>query len=159
MGTVQRKSVFHDVLKRILGDYAQVVPVDTLVQTKMVGSVPTDVARMKGRRYLAASEAKRGTKLASRASSRLTGGRRWRPRFMRQDFFEFRPVRQDHLTSNHLQHVSDDPAIWRRLHLVSWEVVIPPRNVSRTGGAPLPAGGRGILTGSWRPVRVAQAAA
>lgn len=120
------KSVFHDVITRILADYAQSVPVETLTQTKVGGTVPTDIARMRGRRYLAASESKEGTRLDEQVIKQLTGGETVAARFMRQDFFEFRPVGKIHLTSNHLQHVSDDAATWRRIHLISWDVVIPP---------------------------------
>src|SRR5438552_2474115 len=93
----------------------------------MTGSVPTDIARMKGRRYLAASEAKEGTRLDEQVIKQLTGGETVAARFMRQVYFEFRPVCKIHLTSNHLQHVSDDPATWRRVQLISWDVVIPPQ--------------------------------
>ena len=120
------KSVFHDVLYRILGDYAQSVPVETLTQTRIATGVPTDIARMRGRRYLSASESKEGTKLDEQVIKQLTGGETIAARFMRADFFEFRPVGKIHLTSNHLQHVSDDAATWRRIHLIAWDVVIPP---------------------------------
>jgi putative DNA primase/helicase len=119
------KSVFHSVLGRILGDYAQTVPVETLIQTKMTGSVPTDIARMKGRRYLSASEAKEGAHLDEQAIKQLTGGETVAARFMRQDYFEFKPVGKIHLTSNDLPHVSDGPATWRRLYVIGWDVRIP----------------------------------
>ena len=119
------KSVFHDVMARVFGDYAQTVPVETLIQTRMTGSVPTDIARMIGKRYLSASEPKEGTRLDEQAIKQLTGGELVSARFMRMDYFEFKPVGKIHLTSNHLQHVSDAKATWRRLQLIGWDVTIP----------------------------------
>ena len=120
------KSVAADVISRILGDYAQTVPVETLMLSKVEGQVPTDVARMDGKRYLTASETKTGKQLDEAAIKQLTGGETVAARYMRANFFEFRPTGKIHLTSNHLVHLSDDPATWRRLHLVPWEQTIEP---------------------------------
>jgi putative DNA primase/helicase len=45
---------------------------------------------------------------------------------MRQDFVEFEPSHTAVLITNHLPTVSgDDPAVWRRLRVVPFDVVIP----------------------------------
>lgn len=114
------KSVFNYVMKSILGGYAQTVPVDTLLVSRSDGNVPNDVARMSGKRYLTASETKAGKQLDEQQIKELTGGELVAARFMRAEFFEFKPTGKIHLTSNHLVHISDDPATRRRLFYVPW---------------------------------------
>jgi len=119
------KSVWHDVISRILGGYAQTVPMETLLASKTDGRIPTDVARMKGMRYLTASEAKSGKQLDEARVKELTGGETVAARFMRQDYFQFKPTGKIHLTSNHLLHITaSDDAIWRRVHLITWQQTV-----------------------------------
>ncbi len=119
------KSVFHAICSAVLGNYSQVVPVETLLATKMEGRIPNDVARMKGRRYLMASETKAGKALDEQMVKQLTGGDTMSARYMRAEWFEFKPTGKIHITTNHLLQLSDDDATWRRLHLIKWEEVIP----------------------------------
>jgi putative DNA primase/helicase len=119
------KSVLFDVVGRILGGYNQVVPVETLLATQIEGRVPNDVARMDGRRLLLASETKMGKQLDEAKLKQLTGGETITARYMRGEFFEFKPVGHIHLATNHLPRMSDDGATWRRLQLITWDVIIP----------------------------------
>jgi putative DNA primase/helicase len=120
------KSVFHDSLSFCLGPYAQSTPVETLTAKRNDGQVPNDVARMMGRRYLLASEAKEGRRLDWPLLKQLIGGDRVAARHMRAEFFEFSPIGKFHLTTNHLPPIpNDDPAIWRRLLPLEWPVLIP----------------------------------
>jgi putative DNA primase/helicase len=119
------KSVFEGVLGHVLGTYAQTMPVETLTASSVDGRIPNDVARMAGKRYLSASETKAGKALDEQKLKQLTGGDSVTARYMRGEWFEFRPVGKLHLTTNHLPRMSDDAATWRRIHLVPWSVVIP----------------------------------
>lgn len=119
------KSVWFDVIGRILGGYSQVVPVETLLATQIEGRVPNDVARMDGRRLLQAAETKMGKQLDEAKLKMLTGGETITARYMRGEFFEFKPVGHIHLATNHLPRMSDDGATWRRIRLITWDVVIP----------------------------------
>jgi putative DNA primase/helicase len=120
------KSVALDTVSRIAGDYGQVVPIETLLTSRnKQGRIPNDVARMKGRRFLKCSETSEGRRLDEALIKSMTGGESLVARFMRSEFFEFRPTGKIHLTSNSLVHISDDDATWRRVHLVPWLVTIP----------------------------------
>lgn len=119
------KSVFHGVLSRVLGSYSQTVPIQTLVTSKME-SHPTDIARMRGRRYLTASEPKAGNSIDESLFKQLVGGEKVTARFMRANFFEFTPTGKIHLTSNHLLHNSAENSIMRRINLIPWEQTIEP---------------------------------
>ena len=118
------KSVFHDVLARVLGGYSQATPRDTFAG-HAGDRHPTDVARMVGKRHVTTIEPRTGRGLDEDLIKQLTGGDVMTARFMRQDFFEFRPVAKIHYITNHLPRVSDDAAVWRRVQVFGWEVVIP----------------------------------
>jgi hypothetical protein len=53
---------------------------------------PTELARLYRKRMVVASETEEGQKLNVSLVKRLTGGDTVTARFMRQDFFEFRPT-------------------------------------------------------------------
>ncbi|MBX4383522.1 hypothetical protein K4G98_23525, partial [Mycobacterium tuberculosis] len=72
------------------------------------------------------SESEKDRRLAESTIKRLTGGDTIRARKMRQDFVEFTPSHTPLLITNHLPRVpGDDTAIWRRIRVVPFEVVIP----------------------------------
>jgi len=119
------KSVFLKVMEEILGDYSQTVPRTTLL-TKSSESVPTDVARMVGKRFLQTSETAAGRRLDEEGVKGLIGGEKQSARFLHRDFFDFTPTGTIHYVTNHLPRVTNAESIWRRLVLVGWNVVIPP---------------------------------
>lgn len=119
------KSVFESVIGHVLGSYSQTVPVETLMASSVDGRIPNDIARMAGRRFMSASETKAGKALDEQRLKQLTGGDTIAARYMRAEFFEFRPVGKFFLTTNHLPKLSDDSATWRRIHLIRWPVTIP----------------------------------
>jgi putative DNA primase/helicase len=126
------KSVAQAVLAHVLGAYAQTMPVSTLMASSVDDRIPNDVARMAGRRFMIASETKQGKSLDEQRMKALTGGDSIAARYMRAEWFEFKPVGKIQLTTNHLPRMSDDAATWRRIHLIPWPVVIP--EAERDGG-------------------------
>jgi putative DNA primase/helicase len=119
------KSVAQAVLAHALGTYSQTLPVSTLMASTVDDRIPNDVARMKGRRFLVASETKQGKAIDEQRLKQLTGGDTISARFMRAEWFDFKPEGKIQLTTNHLPRMSDDAATWRRIHLIHWPVVIP----------------------------------
>ena len=119
------KGVCINTVMRVLDAYAQTVPVDTLMASSVDGRIPNDIARMAGRRLLAASETKQGKALDEQRIKSLTGNDTIAARYMRAEYFEFTPVGKIQLTTNHLPKLSDDSATWRRIHLIPWPVQIP----------------------------------
>ena len=90
------KSVALDVLSMIIGGYAQVMPIETLLTSRnKQGRIPNDVARMKGKRFLKCSENAEGRRIDEALLKQLTGGEEIVARFMRSEFFEFRMHGQD----------------------------------------------------------------
>lgn len=124
------KSVWLEVLAHVMGDYAQVVPASTLL-AKPISHIPNDIARMRGRRFLQISETPAGKRLDEEVLKGLTGGELITARFMRGEFFDFKPTGKINLVTNHLPHLSGSHAIWRRLHMLPWEVTIPAERQDR----------------------------
>ena len=118
------KSVFIDVMTSCLGDMAQAVPRDTFT-AKTGERHPTDVARMLGKRLLQTVEPKTGTGLDEELIKSLTGGDVVTARFMRSDFFDFKPTGKVHYVTNHHPRLSDGDAIWSRIRMFMWNVRIP----------------------------------
>jgi putative DNA primase/helicase len=120
------KSTFHEALAAALDDYAMRTPTEMLM-SKRGGGVPNDVARLKGARFVTASETEEGRRLAESLIKDLTGQDTISARFMRGEFFDFKPTHKLWLSTNHTPEIrGTDNAIWRRIRLVPWAVSIPP---------------------------------
>lgn len=118
------KSVLDKAIRYVLGDYALAAEPELFMHRE--GAHPTGEMDLRGVRWAVVSETDRGRRLAEATMKRLTGGDTIRARRMRQDFVEFNPSHTALLISNHLPKVSgDDPAVWRRLRVVPFGVVIP----------------------------------
>jgi putative DNA primase/helicase len=119
------KSVTVETILGTLGDYACKTPSETLL-TRREGTIPNDVARLQGARFVSSVEMEEGRRLAESRIKELTGGDTVTARFMRAEFFDFRPVCKLWMATNHKPEVrGTDLAIWRRLRLVPFTVTIP----------------------------------
>jgi len=114
------KSTLLDVLGFILGDYAMGTPADTfLAKDRGSGSIPNDIARLKAARLVTASETRSGKRLDEALIKQTTGGDRVTARFLRREFFEFKPQFKLWLATNNRPDVRGvDRAIWSRILLL-----------------------------------------
>jgi putative DNA primase/helicase len=120
------KSVFADTVSYVLGDYARPGPSSLLVSDGHRQSHPTDVASLVGTRLVLVHETKRGACFDASKVKLLTGGDKLTARHMRQDFFDFEPTHTLIMLSNYRPSAdSTDHALWRRVQLVPFNVVIP----------------------------------
>ncbi|MGV0961573.1 MAG: phage/plasmid primase, P4 family [Limnohabitans sp.] len=120
------KSVFVNTLADILGDYATNAPMDTFMETR-TDRHPTDMAGLRGARFVAAIETEQGRRWAESKVKNLTGGDKIAARFMRQDFFEFFPQFKLFVAGNHKPAIRNiDEAMKRRLHLIPFTITVPP---------------------------------
>lgn len=121
------KSVFLNAISRLLGDYARTAPASSFVASANEQH-PTDVAGLRGARFVTAIETEDGTRWAEAKIKSLTGGDKISARFMRCDFFEYVPEFKLVIAGNHKPGLrSVNEAIRRRLHLVPFTVTIPER--------------------------------
>jgi putative DNA primase/helicase len=120
------KSTFQEAIAAALGDYAMRAPTEMLLARRTSG-IPNDVARLKGARFVAASETEEGRRLAESLIKDLTGQDTITARFMRAEWFDFKPTHKLWLSTNHKPEIrGTDNAIWRRIRLIPWTVTIPP---------------------------------
>ena len=88
---------------------------------------PTDMAGLRGARFVAAIETEQGRRWAESKVKDLTGGDKISARFMRQDFFEFFPQFKLVVAGNHKPAIRNiDEAMKRRLHLIPFTITVPP---------------------------------
>ena len=119
------KSVFIDTLRAALGDYARVAPFETFAATSF-GSHPTDLAGLCGARMVVVAETEKNRAWAESRIKAITGGDPISARFMRGDFFEYRPTFKLVIAGNHRPRLASfGEAMRRRLHLVPFDVTIP----------------------------------
>lgn len=119
------KTLFLEAVRAILGDYAMSTPSASLTNRK-ADAIPNDIARLKGARFVTASETEQGSHMASSFVKEITGGDKINARFMRQEWFEFTPEFKLWLATNHTPIISDfGDAMWQRLRLIPFDVQIP----------------------------------
>ena len=119
------KSVFIDTVAGILGDYHRTAPIETFTASP-TDRHPTDIASLRGARLVTAVETEEGRRWDESKIKALTGGDMIAARFMRQDFFEYRPQFKLVIAGNHKPGLrSVDEAIRRRFHLIPFNVTIP----------------------------------
>ncbi|ALN83038.1 phage/plasmid primase, P4 family [Lysobacter antibioticus] len=120
------KSVFVNTIATILGDYGTNAPMDTFMESRG-DRHPTDLAGLRGARFVAASETEQGRRWNEAKLKAITGGDKISARFMRQDFFEYIPQFKLVIAGNHKPAIRNvDEAMKRRLHMVPFTVTIPP---------------------------------
>ncbi|WP_424138714.1 phage/plasmid primase, P4 family [Roseomonas chloroacetimidivorans] len=135
------KSVFLNTVARILGDYAAVAAMDTF--TASFGDKhPTDLAMLRGARLVTATETEEGRAWAESRINQMTGGDPISARFMRQDFFTYRPQFKLTIVGNHkpiLKNVNE--AARRRFNIVPFtrKPVTPDRELEAKLEAEWPA--------------------
>ena len=124
------KGVITLVLQGLLGDadnggYAVSAP-DGFLMAGRDNVHPTEIARLRGARLVVCSEQTGGKRFDESKVKRLTGGDVLTGRFMRGDFFDFRPSHLVWVLSNHLPAVREGgPAFWRRVRLIPFKHVVP----------------------------------
>jgi len=139
------KSTFINAITGCLGEYHRTAPIETFIASAQERH-PTDLAGLRGARLVTAVETEEGRRWNESKIKTLTGGDKIAARFMRQDFFEFVPQFKLLFAGNHkpgLQSV--DEAIRRRIHLIPFNVTIPPEERDETLAERLRAEWPGIL--------------
>ena len=87
------KSTFLETLAKMLGDYCMNAQADTIASTRSrsSGAARSDVARLKGARFVTLEEGDQGATLDEGLVKQMTGGNTITARFQYGKEFEFRP--------------------------------------------------------------------
>lgn len=119
------KGTFRDAIVNAFGDYALEVDPE-LVMERHNPRHGTFILELMGRRIVFTSETEKGRQFAESTMKRLTGGDPLQGNRMKKDPITFLPSHTLFMCTNHLPRVSgDDPAVWRRILVVPFNVVIP----------------------------------
>jgi putative DNA primase/helicase len=140
------KTTFTSVIGTILGDYAQRTPTETLMLKRGESGVPNDVARLKGTRFVTASETEEGRRLNVARIKDLSGNDTISARFMRGEWFDFRPQFKLWLSTNHKPVIpGHDQAIFDRIRLIPFTYRVPDDQIDKHLEHKLLAEASGIL--------------
>lgn len=113
------KSVFTIILSRLLGDYAVNAQVDTLLEKRGQSTNTSDLARLKGARFVTTGENNEGAKLNEGLVKQMTGGEKITARFLYGTEFEFHPEYKIWISTNHKPIIrGTDKGIWRRINAI-----------------------------------------
>jgi putative DNA primase/helicase len=127
-GGANGKSTFLETLRGLLGAYAQQSDFSTFV-TRSGDGPRTDIARMRGARFVTASEADADKGFDARIIKTLTGNDTMVARRLYEAEFEFRPQHKLFLAANHKPIVKEvTEAFWRRMRLVPFIVTFKGAN-------------------------------
>lgn len=119
------KSVFLNILRKIMGDYAATAQTETLVASKH-DRHPAEIAALAGARLVTASETEADRSFAEAKVKALTGSDPITARFMRQNPFTFTPTFKLMIAGNHAPRLmSVDEAMMRRLRIIPFTAKPP----------------------------------
>ena len=139
------KTTFLEALGDFMGDYAMTAEFSSFIVSRGTG-VRNDLARLAGARIVTAVESAVNRRLAEEVIKQITGGDTITARFLYSEHFEFRPQFKLFLATNHKPRISGtDVAIWRRIYLVPFAVMIPNEEQDKTLPAKLRGESSGIL--------------
>jgi P4 family phage/plasmid primase-like protien len=112
------KSVLVNTIGGILNDYAAKATMETFTASNS-DRHPTELARLRGARFVYASETQGGKRWNESRIKELTGGEPITARFMHRDEFTFMPTFKLNFLGNHKPELRTvDGGIRRRLHLI-----------------------------------------
>ena len=117
------KSVFFNTLFKMFGDYALNVQVESiLTRPNSAGGANSDIARMKGARFVRTNEPSEGARFNEGLVKQMTGGDVITARFLYGTEFEFTPEFKLWIACNYKLGIrGTDKGIWRRQRLIPFE--------------------------------------
>lgn len=119
------KSVFLDIIREIMGNYASAIQPQTIMTKKFETSASGDIARLAGTRLVTTTESKFGEKLNEGLVKQLTGGDMVTARRLYENEIEFIPRFKLWMATNHKPIIrGNDIGVWRRISLVPFDIQI-----------------------------------
>ncbi|PZP17069.1 MAG: hypothetical protein DI611_03900 [Brachybacterium faecium] len=119
------KGTAYGAIAHAMGDYATIID-PSLLMTRERGAGGPEMMQLFGARLVIGSETEDGKHLDAALMKRLTGGDQITARHLYQAPVTWEPSHQLVYVTNHLPRVKgNDPAVWRRVRVVPFDVVVP----------------------------------
>jgi putative DNA primase/helicase len=116
------KGVLLETIADILGTYSTTVEFETFLQRQVSVRVLEAIGRLKGQRFITASETSNSTQLNEALIKRLTGGDTLVGTKLHGDSFEFKPTHTLWFACNHLPTIKDASlAMWERVIVIPFD--------------------------------------
>lgn len=127
------KSTFIDVIRDVFGDYAaNIQPETIMVKSSQSNAINSDIARLKGARLVTSVEPNEGVRLNEGLLKQLTGDDTVTARKLYSEEFEFKPEFKLWMATNHKPIIrGTDTGIWRRIHMIPFNVQISEDKVDK----------------------------
>lgn len=127
------KSTFLDIISELGGTYASHSQPETIMTKSQLGNnTLSDIARLRGARFVTTVEPNENVKLNEGLVKQLTGGDKVTARFLYGREFEFVPEFKIWLGANHKPVIKGtDDGIWRRIRLIPFTAQIPDNKVDK----------------------------
>lgn len=127
------KSTFIDTIRDVFGDYAaNIQPETIMVRNSQSSAVNSDIARLKGARLVTSVEPNEGVRINEGLLKQLTGDDVVTARKLYAEEFEFKPEFKLWMATNHKPIIrGTDTGIWRRIHMIPFNVQIPEDKVDK----------------------------
>ena len=142
------KSTFIELLSFLLGDYSQKIQTEMLMEHKKSPQGPSpDLVSLKGRRLVFCNEVPESGRLDAARARDLSGGDTITGRApYAKEAITFQPTHKLVMVGNHRPEISDTvEGMWRRVLLISFDVMIPVHERDPNLLVKLKAEGSGIL--------------
>lgn len=119
------KGTAYGAITNAMGDYATIIDPELLMTSQRGGGGP-EMMTLLGARLVVGSETEEGRQLDAAMMKRLVGGDELTARRLYQEPVTWEPTHQLIYVTNHLPKVKgNDPAVWRRIRVVPFDVVVP----------------------------------
>lgn len=126
------KSTFLEIVRKIMNDYATNIQPESIMVKSSANNANSDIARLKGARFVTSVEPNEGMRLNEGLIKQLTGDDMITARKLYGDEFEFRPEFKLWMATNHKPIIrGNDLGIWRRIHIIPFSVTIPDDKVDK----------------------------
>jgi putative DNA primase/helicase len=117
------KSIFIEILRALLGEFAQGAPVTTFTGSRDRSTATNDLAMLRGARIVTVQESDEDARFSEALVKSLTGGDAITARFLHKEFFTFYPQFKPWLATNYKPKVrGTDDGFWRRVRLIPFTV-------------------------------------
>jgi len=125
-GTGQNgKGTAYGAIANAMGDYATIID-PSLLMSNGRGSSGPEMMQLFGARLVIGSETEEGKQLDAALMKRMTGGDAITARNLYEPPITWEPSHQIIYVTNHKPKVKgDDPAVWRRVRVIPFDVVVP----------------------------------